>query len=47
MEEEEVVSQQLHLLDRFLDVHRLHREAFGPHEITDILFVVQLDLVDG
>src|SRR4051812_23348616 len=47
VEEEEVVAQQLHLLDRFLDVHRLHREAFRANEVADVLLVVQLDLVDG
>src|SRR5215207_4120697 len=47
VEEEEVVAQQLHLLDRFFDVHRLHREALGTNEVSDILFVVQVRLVDG
>ena len=47
VEEKEVVAQQLHLLDRFLDVHRLDHEAFGTDEIADILLVVQFNLVGG
>src|SRR5215212_9964191 len=47
VEEEEVVAQQLHLLDRFLDVHGLHREALRADEVADVHLIFQLDIVAG
>jgi len=43
MEEEEIVTEQLHLLDCFLNVHRFDIEALGANQITEVLVLLSLE----
>ena len=46
VEKEEVVTNQFHLVDRFINVHRLHREPLRPDDLRELVLVVGELVVD-